>query len=102
MSSNPRSPRPPVEVSVNDLKAMFVVKDLLGDPDHIEEAEFPTDRTAYGQKLEVTFKDGEVLCGTCVDYEPDRPCFFLLPADPRSNNNRILVVRAAIKKVRRL
>ena len=47
----------------------------------------------------MTFKDGEVLVGSTQGYQQDRPGFFLVPADPRSNNDRIYVVTTAVEKV---
>jgi hypothetical protein len=34
-----------------------------------------------------------------VRYPPVRPFFFVLPADARSNNVRVLVNRAAVKRM---
>jgi hypothetical protein len=50
--------------------------------------------------MEVTFKDGEVLVGTTLGYDPSRPGFFIFPADPKSNNIRVFAVATAVKKVR--
>ena len=49
--------------------------------------------------MQVTFKDGEVLVGTTQGYQPGRPGFFLLPADPRSNNERCYIVTSATQTV---
>ena len=54
-----------------------------------------------GKKIEVTFKDGEVLVGTTMGYDAQRPGFFLFPADDTTNNTRTFVVAAAaVKNVR--
>jgi hypothetical protein len=53
-----------------------------------------------GKKIEVTFKDGEVLVGTTTGYDTQRPGFFLFPADDKTNNTRTFVVTAAVKGVR--
>jgi hypothetical protein len=37
--------------------------------------------------------------GTSLTYDATRPGFFLFPADPQSNNERVFVVRAATTKV---
>ncbi len=90
------------EVAVNDLKAMFVVKALDGDPKYVNKDGFQPDGMRIGRKLEVVFEDGEVIHGFSSNYEPGKPTFFLLPADPNGNNKRILVVNAAVKSVRTL
>ncbi|HVG86693.1 MAG TPA: hypothetical protein VM820_19360 [Vicinamibacterales bacterium] len=87
----------PVKVAVEDLKAVFFVKSLVGNAAYTELKEFGG--PAPGRKVQVTFKDGEVLVGSTQGYQQDRPGFFLVPADPRSNNDRIYVVTTAVEKV---
>jgi hypothetical protein len=88
-----------MEVRVTELKAIFFVKDLIGNPKHCERKEFDPSRPPVGQKIRVVFKDGEVLIGTTPAYQPDDPGFFVIPADPESNNERCYVVSAAVKEV---
>lgn len=45
------------------------------------------------------FADGEDIVGTTMGYEPDRLGFFVVPVDPKSNNERCFVVMAAVKAV---
>jgi len=52
--------------------------------------------------MEVTFQDGEVLVGSTLGYDPKRQGFFILPADPKSNNTRVYVVSIAVEKARYL
>jgi hypothetical protein len=87
----------PEKVVVSDLKAVFFVKSLVGNPAYNEVKEFGG--TAPGRKVQVTFKDGEVLVGSTQGYQADRPGFFMMPADPLSNNERIYVVAGAVQKV---
>jgi uncharacterized protein DUF6982 len=87
----------PVKVAVADLKAVFFVKSLVGNPAYIEIKEFGG--PVQGRRVQVTFKDGETLVGSTQGYQPDRPGFFLTPADPKSNNERIFVVSRAVSKV---
>ena len=89
----------PLEVKVPDLKAVYFVRSLNGDPEHQKTNEFPPQAPAPGRKVKVTFKDGEVLVGTTQGYQPGRPGFFLLPADPRSNNERCYIVTSATQSV---
>ena len=89
----------PVEISTKELKALFFVKDLVGDPEHVEEKEFDPSRPPAGRQIKVAFKDGEVLVGTTTGYQRGRPGFFLVPADPESNMERCYVVTAATEEV---
>ena len=88
-----------VEVRLADLKAVFFVKDLVGNAAYNEGKAFADGVRAQGRKLEVEFSDGEIIVGTTQGYQPDRPGFFVVPVDPNSNNERCFVVMAAVKKV---
>ena len=88
-----------VEIRVADLKAVFFVKDLAGNPRYEERREFDPSRAAPGRKLRVVFRDGEVLVGVTQGYDRTRPGFFLVPADPASNNERCFVVSTAVGEV---
>ena len=92
------SSRDSVIVPVNQLKAVFFVRDFAGDPDHIEENTF--DDSTKGRKLEVTFDDGEILVGTTLSYRPDGQGFFVHPADTKGNNLRVFVSAGAVRSVR--
>ena len=89
-----------VEVRVEELKAVFFVKDFAGNPSYNERRYFAPDARPPGRKVAVKFSDGETLVGSTVGYEPQRPGFFLIPADPRSNNLRVFVVAKAITAFR--
>jgi hypothetical protein len=91
---------PPVQVALTDLKAVFVVKTFEGHPEYEERKSFNSIAATYGAKLEVVFRDGEVMRGTALDYDPACPAFFLIPTDPQSNNKRVFVIREATKSVR--
>jgi hypothetical protein len=88
-----------VEVRLADLKAVFFVKDLVGNAAYNEGKAFADGARAQGRKVEVEFSDGETIVGTTQGYQPDRPGFFVVPVDPKSNNERCFVVMAAVKKV---
>jgi len=90
-----------VEVSVKELKAVFLVKDFLGSQAYREKKHFIEPQQPPGKKVEVTFMDdNEVLVGSTMDYDPQRPGFFVTPADPQSNNLRVFVVAASMSKFR--
>jgi hypothetical protein len=91
-----------VEVRMADLKAVFFVKDFIGDPAYDELRAFNAGARTQGRRMQVVFKDDEVLAGTTMGYQPDRAGFFLTPVDPKSNNDRCFVVAAAVKEVKLL
>lgn len=91
-------------IALADLKALFFVKDLQGNPDYRDhQALEPADPRARGaRQLELRFRDGERLVGLAPVYDDARSFFYVLPVDPQSNNMRILVNRAAVQSVTRL
>jgi hypothetical protein len=92
-----------VQVKLVDLKALFFVRDLIGDPDHDDDSTLaPNDMRARGaHPIEVEFADGERVVGLTASYPPVRPFYFVLPVDQQSNNVRILVNRAAVTRIGR-
>ena len=89
----------PVLVELAALKAVFFVKDLQGDPRRVDRLEFEPGKPVIGRKIRVVFADGETMLGTTHGYQPDRPGFFLAPADPASNADRCFVVTASTRAV---
>jgi len=89
-----------VEVQIRDLKAVFFVKDFAGNPEYHEKKDFSGSQQAVGRKMEVTFKDGEVMVGSTMGHDPKRPGFFLTPADPQGNALRVFVIAAAVSRTR--
>ena len=89
----------PVEIFINQLKAVFFVRDLAGQRDHWEKKDFDPYAFQQGKKIRVVFQDGEILLGTTQGYQAGRPGFFIVPADPKSNNERCFVVSSATKEV---
>ena len=85
-------------VPVGRLKAVFFVKDLHGDPDRVDNRTF--DHNPRARKIEVTFRDGEVMVGSTLNYKPNGQGFFLQPASSSGNNIRIYVVTPAIRHLR--
>lgn len=86
-----------VEIRLVDLKALFFVKDPVGNAAH-NEATDPTTgdpRLVGAKRVAVRFEDGETITGMSNRFPPLGKYFFMLPIDPKSNNVRILVNRAA-------
>jgi hypothetical protein len=91
-----------IEVSMKDLKAIFMVRDFIGHSLYKERKKYIEEEKPSGKKVEVTFIDGEVLVGSTLGYNPKRQGFFIFPADPKSNNIRVYVVSSVVEKVRYL
>jgi hypothetical protein len=91
-----------VPVCLSELKAVFVVRDFRGNPGRPNSKSRLSESPSYSEPLEVTFQDGEVLRGFSLTYDPGAIGFFLFPADPASNNERIFVVNSAVREVRKL
>jgi len=91
-----------VELRCRHLKAIFFVKSHEGDPERNDIRGFleAPPETAQGRKIAVRFRDGEFLCGYTLSWSPDREGFFLFPADPGSNNQRVYVVVSSTDEVK--
>ena len=85
------------EVRVKDLKGVFFVNSFDGDPQNRGRSD--VDRAGLGRKIQVDFKDGETLIGYTSGYSPGRKAFFVFPADPDSNSERVFVVAESTQKV---
>ena len=95
----PSASGPSTQVMVRDLKALFFVRDLVGNPARQDGQEFHTGEVTAGHHVEVRFRDGEVIVGAADSPTTDAFGFFLVPADPESNNLRVYVVAAATRAV---
>ncbi len=85
-------------VSLQNLKAVFFVKDLTGDrgrKDRYQDAV-----PGGGREVQVTFQDGEVIVGFTTAYSAERQGWFLVPANDGGNNLRIFVVNSAVADVK--
>ena len=97
--AHPEASNETLEVLLKDLKALFFVRDFTGDAKYKDQKIFPDGVKISGRKVEVTFKDGEVMIGSTLGYEPKRPGFFLFPSDPHCNNLSVFVVTQAVSQV---
>jgi Family of unknown function (DUF6982) len=86
------------EIKLEDLKAVFFVKDFKGNKDYHEKYEDAI--PGAGRKILVEFTDAESITGYALGYSPDRLGFFITPADLTGNNVRIFVVKSATKSVK--
>jgi hypothetical protein len=96
------SPQEKMEIKLNSLKAVFFVKDFLGNKNYQKVRTFKVDLkiTPSQRKLIVNFKDGEHLYGTSLTYGRYKLGFFIYPMDARDNNDRIFVVHTSVESVR--
>ncbi len=90
----------PIRVHLSDMKAMFWVKDYLGNRDFIARRDFDPGRATEGRRAIVTFHDGETMWGAVTEDDPSAPGFFFVPSDERDNNVKIFVVRKGLKELR--
>jgi hypothetical protein len=88
---------PGSNILMKDLKAIFFVKDFVGDPARKDSSECGP--ATHGRKVVVTFKDGEQLSGSTEAYNPQKLGFFLFPLKGDTNNTRIFVVNCNVAQV---
>jgi hypothetical protein len=91
-----------MEINFNSLKAVFFVKNFIGDKNYKKVRNFNVDLKIIPsqRKLIVNFLDGEHLYGTSHSYGRYKVGFFVYPVDPKDNSERIFVVHKAIESVR--
>jgi len=91
-----------LEIKFSSLKAVFFVRDFIGDKNYKKVRTFNVDLkiTPSQRKLIVNFKDGEHLYGTSHSYGRYKIGFFMYPIDPKDNSERIFVVNSALDSVR--
>jgi hypothetical protein len=90
------------EVNVTELKAIFFVKTFKGNLGYKEKKRYEEVDASHlrGMRIRVEFIDGEVIRGISLGYSKTKKGFFVVPVDPRSNNERIYVVAASVRDVK--
>ena len=91
-----REDRSVITQSIDELKAVFFVRDLEGK-DHPRNNWSKVDPEAIraGKTVVITFADGEKIRGRVLTDTGQGAGFFLYPTEPDSNNEKIFVVRGA-------
>jgi len=89
----------PMRVRVDEMKALFWVRDYMGNRHFVARRDF-ADVQQADRRAVVTFDDGEEIWGTLDRETGDGAGFFLFPADKGDNNVRIFVNRSALKDLR--
>jgi uncharacterized protein DUF6982 len=90
----------PSTVRIEDLKALFYVREWGAARRSVERAKKFAMESALGKKAVVEFHDGEKVWGFSEGYSRDKQGFFFYPADPAENNVRIYVINSAVKDIR--
>ncbi len=90
------------EVNCTDLKAVFFVKTFEGNKDYVEKKQFDNIDSygLLGLKIKVEFPDGEVIRGMSFDYGENFKGFFIMPVDPKGNNQKIYVITDNVKDIK--
>ncbi len=89
-------------IKLKDIKAIFFVRSLTGNPQYRENKTELTQRRRWGRPFEVVFHDGERMVGMVEIFHKERIGFYIVPPDPRSNNLRIFVVMSTVRSVKPL
>ena len=87
------------EIRVEELKAIFFVKNFEGNTEYAEKKGFFTKQSS-GKKVLVEFKDGEVLFGYTLSYSTKGLGFFMFPGDPECNNTKVFIIHSSTKRVK--
>jgi hypothetical protein len=86
------------KIFMDNLKAIFFVKDFSGNRGYKETRDFSA-RPVSGKKIRAIFKDGEIVSGHTHALNLNQPGFSLVPADPKSNNERIFIVFSSLSRL---
>ncbi len=89
----------PTTVRLNDLKALFYVKDYGAMRRQVDRARKFGGDPPRGQRTIIEFKDGERIWGFTEEYAPNSLGFYFIPADPQENNTRIFIVNSSVKQI---
>ena len=80
-------------IFVEELKAIFWVKDFQGNKNHKDKFNFDLD--IGGRRIRVRFFYFELIIGHTIGYSSNQPGFFMVPLDTESNNKGVFVIKSA-------
>jgi hypothetical protein len=89
----------PRRVTLEDMKALFYVKDYIGNRDFVSRRQFDEAHRS-GRKAILTFADGETVWGFVGEEAGSGRGFLFFPLDEQDNNIRIYVVRSSVKDLK--
>ncbi|MBI4686459.1 MAG: hypothetical protein HY756_01535 [Nitrospirae bacterium] len=86
-----------INISIEQLKAIFIVRSFEGNKNHKDRYEdiIP----GGGQRIGIKFYDDETVIGYSLCYSSKPNGFFMTPADRQSNNERIFIIKSAVKYI---
>jgi hypothetical protein len=90
-----------VTVSMDSVKAIFFLKKEEKDASivHTETIEQSVFAGLHGFRLDVEFKDGEMIHGSAHKYNPNDKGFYMVPLNPAERYDRIYINALWVKKV---
>jgi len=94
-----KKPDDSVKVWFENLKAIFLVRDFIGDAQHLDSLDFSR-IPLEAKHIIITFKDGEIFYGTSDLTHNSSKGFYIFPADKNSNTIGAYVLKSAIENVR--
>ncbi|HSF18418.1 MAG TPA: hypothetical protein VLK65_23010 [Vicinamibacteria bacterium] len=88
----------PVTVDLHKLKGLFFVRDFAGNREYLEEKSLRHDPDRPGLRVRVRFEDNEFFEGVAENSLDllTLPGFFFWPADAKSNNRLIYILKTAL------
>jgi len=90
----------PLTIRLDDMKALFYVRDYIGNRDFVARKRFDEAQRA-GRNAILTFMDGEEIWGILGDGADEQNTgFFFYPADREDNNIKVFVIRSSVKSIR--
>lgn len=89
------------DVQSTALKAIFLVKTFEGSRDYSEFKVFTNRPNGKGVWVRVHFHDGEIIEGIAPNALDTyaKPVFYLVPPDPGSNNQAVLVSKRSLREM---
>lgn len=82
-----------LKIPLSAIKAIFFVREFEGNSNYKAGNEFGEGSPKAGKIVSVEFCDGEVIKGRVLNIAEDKTGFFLYPADPLDNNEKVFIVR---------
>lgn len=90
-----------IPIRTDDVKAILFLKKQGGEHSaiHFETIDQSTYAGTVSFRLMVEFKDGSVINGTAIRYDPNETGFYVIPLSPADRSERIFVNANAVKRV---
>jgi hypothetical protein len=86
-----------VIVNIDKIKAVFFVKSFEGNKEY--KYKYDDELSCIGDKITLTFDDGEKMVGYTEDLDYSRQGYFITPADVNGNNKHVFASKSAIDSV---